>query len=166
MVPSTADAVTREAAFLAAYNPADGLPALTTANGGPWQRVQAYWPRTPDHMAKSLFVMRHQTKVVRFANVQKINKYAFRLICWWPLANSTGSAEQAQTEFDAALDLVLTRITGLLLDKTHDGARFLSFAEDETGTELVYHDPVQTLASGNFLAAEITYNADDPNFNA
>lgn len=165
MPNSTANAVQREADFLAGYNPADGLPALLQANGGPWQTVQAYWPRTPDHMGKALFVLRHQTKVVRFANVQKINKYAFRVICWWPLANATGSAEQAQTEFDAALDLVLTRITGPLLDKTHDGAGFLSVAEDDTGTELIYHDPVQTMGRG-FFAAEITYNADDPNYNA
>ena len=162
---STADAVAREAAFLAAYNPADGLPALTQANGGPWQTVQAYWNRTPDHLGKSIYVLRHQTKSVRFANIQKINKYVFRLICWWPLVNSTGSAEVAQTQFDSALDLVLTRITGPLLDKTHDGARFLSVAEDDQGIELNYHDPVQTIERG-FFAAEITYNADDPNYNS
>ncbi|MFB9925997.1 hypothetical protein ACFORO_12540 [Amycolatopsis halotolerans] len=162
---STADAPAREAAWLADYNPADGLPALLQANGGPWQVVQAYWPRTPDRMGKSVFVMRHSIKNERFANVQKISKYVFRLICWWPMVSPTGAAEQSQGDFDTALDLLVQRIVGPLMDKTH-GGRFLSVAEDPSAIEITYHDPVQTLASGNFLAAEITYTADDPNYNA
>jgi hypothetical protein len=162
---STADVPAREAAWLSAYNPADGLPPLLAANGGPWQVVQAYWPRTPDTMGKRIYVMRHSTKNERFANVQKINKYVLRLVCFWPMTVISGSTEQAQADFDVALDAVITRIVGLQLDKTH-GNRFLSVAEDPAGIDLVYHDPVQTLAQQLGLAAEITYNADDQNYNA
>ena len=42
---STADAVDREAAWLATSG--DGLPALLVTAGGPFGVVQAYWPRTP-----------------------------------------------------------------------------------------------------------------------
>src|SRR5207248_11543322 len=97
--------------------------------------------------------------------VQKINKYGFRLICWWPLQTATGSAETEQAAFDAALDLVLTRITGPVLDKTH-GGRFLAVAENPADIEVIYQDPVQTLAALNTLVAEITYQADDTNYNA
>lgn len=162
---STGDAPAREAAWLAAYNPADGLPALTVADGGPFQVVQAYWPRTPERLGTSVFVMRHQSKVDRYANVQKINKYVFRLVCWWPMANITGNAEAVQQDFDNALDLILQRITGPVLNKTH-GGRFQSVAEDPASIELLYHDPVQTLAQTNAFAAEISYTADDQNFNA
>lgn len=162
---STADAPAREAAWLATSG--DGLPALLQTAGGPWQTIQAYWPRTPDHMAKSVFVLRHQTANTRFANVRKLNRYVFRLICWWPMVNPNGDAQQAQADFDAALDLLLQRIAGPVLDKTH-GGRFLSVGEtaEHGGTiSIDYHDPVQTLASGNFLVAEITYGADDNDYN-
>jgi hypothetical protein len=162
---STADAPAREAAWLADYNPADGLPALLQDNGGPWQVVQAYWPRTPDTMGKRIYVMRHSIKNERFANVQKIDKYVFRLVCLWPMTVVSGAWEQAQSDFDAALDPVITRIVGPQLDKTH-GGRFLSVAEDPSAIEVTYHDPVQTLAAQLGLVAEITYTADDPNYNA
>lgn len=161
---STADAVPREAAWLAAYDPSDGLPALTQADGGPWLVVQGYWPRTPQHMARGVYVLRHQLKQERFANVQKISRYMFRLICWWPLQVVTGSAETEQAAFDAAVDLVLQRITAIQLDKTH-GGRFLSVAENPAAIEVVFHDPVQTLPTTNTLIAEISYSADDPVIN-
>ena len=161
---STADAVSREAEWLGAYDPGDGLPALTQVDGGPWLVVQAYWPRTPVHLARGVYVLRRQIKQDRFANVQKINQFAFRLICWWPLQNITGSAETEQAGFDAAIDLVLQRVTAIQLDKTH-GGRFLSVAENPAAIEILFHDPVQTLPTTNTLIAEISYSADDPVFN-
>jgi hypothetical protein len=164
-VVSSSDAVSREAAWLSAYSATDGLPALLAPNGGPWDIVQPYLPRTPAQMKRSIFVLRHTTKVERFANIQKINKYSFRLICWWSLLAASGSAEAEQQNFDNAIELVLQRITALIQDKTH-GGRFLSVAEDPADIEVQYHDPMQTLDALNTFIAEISYSADDPNYNA
>ena len=52
---STADAVAREVSWLTAV---DTLPSLLTANGGPWDNVQAYWARTPATQQTTIYVLR------------------------------------------------------------------------------------------------------------
>lgn len=154
---STADAVDREVAWLTSSG--DGLPALLVSAGGPWDNVQAYQPRTPGKRASNLYVLRRQIHEKRFANVRRMASYEFVLKAIWPLSNGQGIAEAEQRAFDEALDLVLTRIGGLVGDKSH-GGRFLSVAENPEWVNVRFTDPEQTLPQGEFHA-EITYYADD-----
>ena len=119
---NTQTAVTREAAWLKTTG--DGLPALEKAARGPWDNIQAYYPRTPYGEQRSVYVLRHRIQQKRFANVRTMHTYPFRLILWWPLLSLDGSAEEEQQAFDVAIDLLLQRILGPLGDKTH-GGRFL-----------------------------------------
>jgi hypothetical protein len=160
----TDTAVTREAAFLADYNPTDGLPALLAGDGGPWDVVQAYATRTPREEARAIYVMRNKLDDHRTANVRVMAAYRFRLALYWPLLALDGSAEEEQQAFDTAVDLLLTRIRGLLGDKTH-GGRFLSVGESPRVVEVEFHDPMHTVPLG-YLAADCTYSADDFEINA
>lgn len=162
---STADAVAREAAWLAAYSQADGLPGLLTGFGGPFDVVQAYYPRTPAARKNSLFVTRRAIRVERFGFSRMIAHYPFVLKIVWPLSSNSGAAELVQQALDDALDLVVQRISGPVvvpLDKTH-GARFLSVAEDPSGINVDVPDPEQAIAMGEFKAT-ITYTADDKDY--
>lgn len=159
--PSAATAVAREAAWLAAYNPADGLPGLLRAYGGPFDVVQAYWPRTPHARKNCLYVLRRRIESVRTANVRTMNRYPFLLRIVWPLSSRTGSAESVQQSLDDAVQLVQQRVDGLFMDKTH-GGRFLSVAENPPQSEVDFQDPETTISGQNpELRAEITYWADD-----
>jgi hypothetical protein len=159
---STADAVARETAWL--QTTGDGLPGLV-APSGPFDAVQAYWPRPSDQntSAHTLYVMRHRISSERFANVRIMTHYPFHLVAWWSMVNATGSAEAEQQNLDNAVELVITRINGLLLDKTH-GGRFLSVAENPRVLDVDFTPPETTLALG-YLRADITYSADDPEIN-
>lgn len=154
---STADAVDREVAWLTSSG--DSLPALLEAVGGPWDNVQAYRPRTPGKRASNIYVLRRQIHEKRFANVRRMATYEFVLKLVWPMSSGQGIAEAEQRAFDAAVDLVLTRIGGLLGDKSH-GGRFLSVAENPEYVNVRFVDPEQTLGVSEFHA-EITYFADD-----
>lgn len=155
--PTSADAVTRETAWLSASG--DGLPALLATAGGPFDTIQGYWPRTPNTEQRGLYVMRQRTRQVRFANVRQMDKYMFRLRIWWPLLDGAGSAESEQQALDNAIEMVIVRVGGQQFDKTH-GGRFLSVAE-EGPIEATYADPAQTLPQINRLLVDITYSADD-----
>lgn len=155
---STADAVDREVAWLTSSG--DGLPALLVSAGGPWDNVQAYQPRTPGKRASNLYVLRRQTHEKRFANVRRMPTYEFALKLIWPLSSGQGRAEDDQRAFDAAVDLVLTRIGGQVGDKSH-GGRFLSVAENPEWVNVRFTDPVQTMPGEAEFHAEITYYADD-----
>jgi hypothetical protein len=155
---STADAVTREAAWLTTSG--DGLPALLTSAGGPWGNVQAYQPRTPGRRGSNIFVLRRQIHEKRFANVRRMPTYEFVLKLVWPLSSGQGRAEDDQQAFDAAVDKVLTRIGGFTGDKSH-GGRFLSVAEDPQYVNVRFVDPETTMAPEAEFRAEITYFADD-----
>lgn len=162
---STADAVAREAAWLAAYNVSDGLPALLKSAGGPFDVVQGYRRRTPNTREASLYLRRAHIRDARWASPRKIPSYTFMADLSWPLGTTSTGANIAETEqqaFDNAIELVIRRIRGLLFDHTHGGA-FLSVAEAPTNTEIsvTFHDPEQTMATLNALKAEITYFADD-----
>lgn len=153
-------AVTREAEWLAAYNPADGLPALLVSQGGPFDVVQAYWPRTPAARRNSLYVLRRHIESGRTANVRTMNRYQFLLRIVWPMSSQSGSAEVAQQSLDSAVQLVLTRVGGLFMDKTH-GGRFLSVAENPPQSTVDFADPESTIAAKADLRVDITYWADD-----
>lgn len=155
---STADAVTRETAWLKTSG--DGLPALLASAGGPFDNVQAYFPRTPSMEQRSLFVMRQRINQPRVANVRLRSQYPFLLRIWWPLLSADGSAEEEQQALDDAVELVVARVSGPEFDKTH-GGRFLSVAENPRLIDVNFHDPMVTLMRSNMLLCDITYSADD-----
>lgn len=154
----TEDAVDREVAWLTASG--DGLPGLLADVGGPWDNIQAYWPRTPATRQKSVYVQRRTIHDERTANIRRVPTYAFVLKIVWPISTSTGSAEKEQRALDAAIDLLLQRIDGPLLDKTH-GGRFLSVAENPRYVDVEFIDPEQTISQVAALRAEVSYSADD-----
>lgn len=160
---STGDAVQREANWLNRYG--DGLPALTAAQGGPWDVVQAYWPRTPNYNLNGVYVTRHRLLDVRISNQRKRPGHAFRLKLFWRVGSTTtgmGLAEAEQQAFDFAIDLLLQRIRGYLGDKTH-GGQFLSVGETpgrEPEISVDFDAPETTLDRG-FLSGTVMYSADD-----
>lgn len=156
---TSANAVDRETAWLATSG--DGLPALLADAGGPFDVVQAYWPRTPELSKRGLYVMRRRIRTKRFAAVRGMNKYPFALRIVWPALDGDGKAENDQRALDEAVELVLQRIGGTVGDKTH-GGRFLSVSEDGEETNVEFDEPAHTLADTACLTATITYNADDP----
>lgn len=162
---STADAVAREAAWLAAYSTADGLPALLKGSGGPFDVVQAYVPRTGGQRQSRLYVTRTQLRVERFGFNRKINHHTFMLRLYWPQSSPSGQAESVQQAFDSAVDLVVQRVSGLFQDKTH-GARFLSVAENPAGIDVQFADPEASIQAKAELTAVITYQADDQDYTA
>lgn len=156
---SSADAVKRETDWLSITN--DTLPALTVDAGGPFDIVQGYWPRTPRTMGRGLYVLRDRLREERAANIRRRGSYMFLLRCYWPLTSGAGAAEQEQANLDAAVELVLQRVGGLLQDKTH-GDRFLSVAEDPRYVDVVFADPEKAMASAPIaFEAHISYAADD-----
>lgn len=163
---NTGDAVTREATWLAVHG--DGLPALLTTNGGPWDVVQAYLPRTPANRKSQLYVLRRRFMTERMDQQRRLATYTFHLACMWPVGGTTvgtNIAEAEQAAFDAAIDLVRQRVEGFVGDKSH-GGRFLSVGESPNGTkfDVEYGDPAQTMSGGAFLEASITYVADDAEY--
>ncbi|MEV5944240.1 hypothetical protein [Streptomyces sp. NPDC051994] len=161
---SSADAVARETAWLAAYDPFDGLPALLTAQGGPFDVVQAYLPRTPAQRKSQLYVMRRRLQDVRTAHVRRMARHQFELRIIWPASSPSGSAETPQQALDSAVELVLQRIGGLMLDKTH-GGRFLSVAEDPAEVAVDFADPTPSLRDRADLTCIVSYSADDVEIN-
>jgi hypothetical protein len=155
---STGDAVAREAAWLAASG--DGLPALQAADGGPFDIVQPYWPRTAPTNKRALYLVRATIRDQRTANIRTMATYSFVAKLLWPMLSSSGSAEAEQQTFDDAVALLLTRINAPMLDKTH-GGRFLSVGENPAYVEVVFDDPERLLAEGRVLRAEVRYSADD-----
>lgn len=158
--PNSATAVTREAEWLAAYNPADGLPALLRQQNGPFDVVQPYWPRTPAARRNSLYVLRRSIQSGRTANVRTMNRYQFLLRIVWPMTAPSGAAEAAQQALDDAVERVLKRVGGLFMDKTH-GGRFLSVAENPPQSDADFADPEASIAAKADLRVDISYWADD-----
>lgn len=174
---TSADAVDREATWLALPGTAtDGLPSLLVVDGGPWDVVQAYQPRTPAMRKAQVFVLRTDTRVERFGHIRSIFGYEFMLRVLWPLSNQAGNAEADQRAFDVAMHMLCLRIRGVGpnqpggADKTHGGA-FLQAAEGSDitrtlpGIHVHYEDPEQTMANGIDFRATVTYSADDRDFN-
>ncbi|MEZ0066680.1 hypothetical protein ABIA32_002692 [Streptacidiphilus sp. MAP12-20] len=163
---TTADAVAREATWLAGHG--DGLPALLTANGGPWDIVQAYLPRTPAARKSQLYVLRRRLQTERMSQQRRLATYTFHLTFYWPIGATTvgtNLAESEQQALDNALDLVRQRVEGFVGDKTH-GGKFLSVAESPSGTrfDVEMSDPGQSMSGGAFLEGFATYVADDAEY--
>lgn len=168
---SSADALDREVAFLSLSG--DGLPALSSTVGGPWNVIQAYWPRTPATRQTGIYLMRTSLHDRRFSAERRIDSYLFRGKLWWPVgATSTGTGlwEQEQRALDAAVDLLVTRIRGFLFDHTHTTTlgSFLSVAEAPAPGDVTvtFTDPEATGSTISALRADITYAADDRDFTA
>jgi hypothetical protein len=155
---STGDAVARETAWLRTSG--DGLPSLLKAQGGPWDVVHPYWGRTPPSNQHGLYVVRQKLHYERSANIRTMPTYQFLIKVRWPILTSTGNAEEEQQSLDDAIDLVVRRIAGPLLDKSH-GNRFLSVAENPSYIDVDFDDPEHSLSDGRVLRAEIRYFADD-----
>jgi hypothetical protein len=155
------DAPDREAAWL--NTSGDGLPSLNATAGGPFQIIQARWPRVPAMSKRGLYVLRApgtSYRVDRYAAPRSILTTEFMLKLIWPLTSGLGSAESDELAFEQAIDSLLTRIEGFVGDKTH-GARFLSVGEGRSGISVHQEDPEQTLKERLFRAT-VLYSADDP----
>lgn len=171
-----ADAVRLEAAWLTTSG--DGLPALLTEAGGPWDTIQAYAPRTPSQQKTQIYVLRRRVTTQRFGQQRRMATHHLVLALVWPIGATTIDeylAEDEQAAFDAALDLLIQRIEGFVDDKTH-GGRFLSVAESTGGTssgafggggttqiEAESTDPAQAVAAG-FITANVSYLADSQDY--
>jgi hypothetical protein len=160
---STADAVTREAVWLSRSG--DGLPALLSETGGPWDVINGYWPRTPSYRINGIYVLRSRLQDIRISNQRKRPAHQFRLKLIWVVGSTTtavGIAETEQFAFDTAVDLLLHRIRGTLGNKTHGGA-FLSVGETPgRSPEIsVDFDPPETTMDRGFLSGTVIYSADD-----
>lgn len=163
---TTADACAREAAWL--QTAGDGLPSLLSDDGGPWDVIQAYWPRTQQTRQTGIYVMRRRLQTTRWSNQRRMPHYAFRLRLWWPIgATTTGTPllEDEQAALDSAVDLLLQRLEGTVGDKTH-GGRFMSVGEAPEGTsfDVDFDDPEQTVPASGALSATATYMADDRDY--
>lgn len=161
---STADAVSREAAFLSASD--DGLPNLlaSASPAGPWTVVQAYWTRTPRTQVPSIFVTRARIADSRAASQRIRPGYQFRLKLVWPVRQTAaGLLETEQQALDDAVDLLVQRIRGPLGDKSH-GGRFLSAGETPgrpPAVSVEFADPEQTMGTAKELQATVLYSIDD-----
>lgn len=156
--------VQREATWLAAYNPADGLPALLSSAGGRWDIVAAYLPRTPPTRQTAIYLVRASLEETRFANQRKRQTHGFHARLFWPIGSSTtasGMWESEQYAFDLAVDDLVARIRGTLLDHTH-GGQFLSVAEAPTGGHIGvrFAEPTASASGPAMLIADVTYFAD------
>lgn len=156
---TTGNAVDREADWLRTSG--DGLPTLLAADGGPWDVVQAYAPRTPHARQRQLYVVRERLEQPRTSVGRMMATHHFKLRAIWPMGSGDGNAESSQRLFDAALDLVLWRIAGTLGDKTH-GGRFLSAAENPPRVQIDFEPAEQTMQQISGFLASISYACDDP----
>ena len=163
-----ATAVSREAAWLTTTG--DTLPSLLSADGGPWDVVQGYWPGA--HLQSNLhgiYVDARNANDLR-AQFQRIRpQYQFTLTLIWPVKaqgatggvkGTTRIAETEQLNLDNAAELLIERIRGLVGDKTH-GGRFLSVAENPRTVTYVKQDPAVTIHQHRALYAVVAYRADD-----
>lgn len=161
---TTADAVDRETDFLTTTG--DGLPALLVADGGKWDVIQAYVPRTPAQRQNQIWVTRPDFVMARTANQRTMPTYAFELRLLWTLSSvATQGPESDQRAFDVAINDVVMRVLGQpppSMDKTH--SKFLSAAENPRHVQVRYV-PVEPPISGAFFAATVTYSADDYELN-
>lgn len=156
---STSDAAAREYAWL--NTTGDALPSLPYNAGGPFQVLEAYWPRTPATNKTGLYVLRPRMLAPRVAAQRIRPRYQMRLRVVWPVLTTTSPLlETAQQDLDDAVALVLTRVQGPLGDKSH-GGRFLSAAEDPRQVEAQFADPETSMAQYKSLRCDVLYAIDD-----
>ncbi len=165
MSSPVSDPCDREAAWLNTLG--DALPQLP-APAGPWQVIQAYWPGPKLDVNKTgIYVCPARDIDRRSGGVRIMPRFAFRLEFVWPIKNVIGSAGQglAETEqrnFRAAGLLVMQRVRGPVLNKTH-GGRFLSVGETPSGQppQIDWVPASQTIDALRSLRGFATYYADD-----
>lgn len=152
----------REAAWLVTAG--DGLPALLAADGGDWDIIQAFWPGSRLESSKRgiyVTLRRNTDQLLSGQRVRPQMTFALKLV--WTIKTSTAPiAENEQAAFADALEALVERVRGPVLDKTH-GARFLSVGQVPVGRgwpQITWTDPEQTLPQ-RVLRAEFTYMADD-----
>lgn len=157
---STADVCAREAAWLNTSS-GDSLPFLPATAGGPWQVIQAYWPRTPRTNETGIYVLRGTLADPRVSNQRIRPRYEMALRLVWPVVvTGTLLLETAQANLDSATDLLIQRIRGPLGDKTH-GRRFLSAGENPRVVSVRFEDPEMTMGQFKTLKAVVAYSIDD-----
>jgi hypothetical protein len=166
-MPSTGTdtVLTREAAWLCIAT--DSLPALLTVNGGPWDVIQAYVPRTPATQKTQCYVTRSGFDDAHPLSQRYRVQHEIVLRLIWPIRQTSSPlGEQEQQAFDTAIDLLIQRIQGPLGDKTHGGA-FLSAGQvpDAMPPHVRYEDAEITMAADKNLRATVTYPVDDEEFN-
>jgi hypothetical protein len=150
-----------EAAWLSIGN--DSLPALLTADGGPWDVIQAFWTRTPATQKTQIYVMSLEMDDQRSANIRTMPHYQITLEFHWPLRQTASPlAEQEQQALKNALDLLVQRIRGPVGDKTHGGA-FLSAGEvpRSPGLHVSIEPPWVTIPVDKELRGTVVYYCDD-----
>jgi hypothetical protein len=162
---SSADAVSREAAWLQVS--ADSLPALLTADGGPFEIILPYWQGAQTRtQAPAIYVLRAQMTALRVANQRVRNRYRMTLDVHWPIrATGPGASSIAAVEqqnLDNAIELLRQRIAGTLGDKSH-GGRFLSAGEAKTlpGMTVDFPQAEQTIRAAKEIRAQVVYFCDD-----
>ncbi len=99
----------------------------------------------------------------RFGFNRKLNHHSFMLRRDRPQSSPSGQAESVQAAFDAAVDLVVQRVSGLFQDKTH-GARFDQRGRGSHQHRRAVPDPEQSIQAKAELSALITYQADDQDY--
>jgi len=154
-VSDSSDAITREAAWLAAGT-------LSSY----FKHIQAY-PRVLPEKVSSLSLYRERIAETRESmGGRKLQTHHLVATVRWPLVSRAGQAEAELLALDVAVEALLARIRGPLGDKTH-GGRFLSAGED---IEVDFPDPLEVLDSpdvGNArggtgrLVVTVRYSADD-----
>lgn len=162
---SSGDAVAREASWLTTSG--DGLPALLTADGGPWDVIAAYTQGAQTRtQATAIYVTRGRAQQYRVANARLRPRYPMRLELRWPVRQispgSSSIAAEEQQALDDAIELLRQRVTGPLGDKTH-GGRFLSAAEVKgaPGWDVQYEPAARTIRESKELCAVAMYPVDD-----
>jgi hypothetical protein len=167
----TADAVTREAAWLNTAS-GDSLPFLPASAGGPWNIVDAYVQGAQTrHEAPAIYVTRGKVEQIRVGNQRVRDRYQMRLELRWPVRvispGSSSIAAQEQQNLDSAVEMLRARITGPLGDKSH-GGRFLSAAEVKgmPGIDVTFEPASQTIRQAKEIRAVVSYWIDDFEINA
>jgi hypothetical protein len=160
---STATVETRETAWLTTV---DSLPALLTTDDGPWEVIQAFDPVARRASNKpSIYVKALHVTDQRVANLRIRPQYEITLELHWPVRTPVPPIAETETQnLKDAADLVLQRVRGFPGDKTH-GGRFLSAGEVPSHPEIVFTDPALTIPEGKYVAAVISYRADDLEIN-
>jgi hypothetical protein len=151
---------TKEAAWLAAV---DTLPALLTADGGPWDVIQAFWTRTPNTQQTQIYVLSLDFDDQRSGGQRIMPHHQITLAWHWPLRQTASPvAETEQQALKNAIDLLFQRIRGLPGDKTHGGA-FLSAGEVPRmpGPHWSMEQPWVTIPNGKELRGSVVYYCDD-----
>lgn len=159
---STLSAVDREVAWL--QTTGDSLPSLLAADGGPWQTINAYRPRTAPTRQTAIYLLRTGFSDVRVANQRRRRTHEIRANIVWPIGATTTGMDIWETEaraLDDAVDQLVTRVMDLIGDHTH-GGRFLSAAEVPDRISVSFEDPERTAtASPAVLLATATWSCDD-----